>query len=110
MPDPSFIPRRVDDTDLEPEVAQRAAHVALDVHQLALDKFATGQQHPLLLGSQRLHMYRLDQAPPHHLRNPTCIVAVGLVDLLRRQQSLHMPGFDAHDGEPGLGQTIHQPL
>src|SRR6267154_2168580 len=38
----------------------------------------------LLLGNQRLHMHRLEQADPLHLRDPTRIVTVRLVDLLRR--------------------------
>jgi hypothetical protein len=36
------------------------------------------------LGNQRLHMHRLEQADAHHLRDPARIIAVRLVDLLRR--------------------------
>jgi transposase len=35
VPDPRFVSDRADDADLEAKVAQCAAHVALDVHQLA---------------------------------------------------------------------------
>jgi hypothetical protein len=40
-------------------------------------------------------MHRLEQTNPHHLRDPARIVAICLVDLLRRQQSLHVPRLDA---------------
>lgn len=52
----------------------------------------------------------LEQADPHHLRNPACIVAVTLVDLLRVQERLHMTGLNAHDWQVGFRQTIDQPL
>jgi hypothetical protein len=55
-------------------------------------------------------MHRLEQANPHHLRDPTRIVAVRLVDLLRRQQSLHVPRLDADHRQVGRRQRIDQPL
>ena len=82
---------------------QRAAHIGLDVDQLTLDKLAAGQQHPLLLRRQRLHMHRLEQSDPHHLRDAARVVAIRLVDLLRLQQRLHMSGLDADDRETGFG-------
>lgn len=88
------------------EGAQRAAHVALDVHQLALDELAAGRQHPLLLDSQRLYVHRLEQAHPHHLGDPMgslrsdllvfCAVSKAFV----RRVSTH----------PGLGQTVSEML
>ena len=106
VPDPRFVSDRADDADLEAEVAQRAAHVALDVHQLALHELAAGQQHPLFLGNQRLHMHRLEQADAHHLRYSACIVAVRLVDLLGLQQRLHVPRFHTHDRQVCLRQPV----
>src|SRR5687768_13721286 len=55
---PRLVSDRADDPDLETEVAQCAAHVALDVHPLALDELAAGQQHPCCTG----------------LNRPTCII------------------------------------
>ena len=55
-------------------------------------------------------MHRLEQADPHHLRDPARIVAVRLVDLLRRQQRLHVPRLDADHRQPGRRQRIDQPL
>jgi hypothetical protein len=101
---------RITDADLEAEVAQCAAHVALDVHQLALHELAASQQHPLFLGNQRLHMHRLEQADAHHLRYSACIVAVRLVDLLGLQQRLHVPRFHTHDRQVCLRQATHEPL
>jgi len=73
-------------------------------------RVSLAQQHPLFLGNQRLHMHRLEQADPHHLRDPTRIVAVRLADLLRRQQSLHMPCLHADHWQVGRDQPIDQPL
>ena len=55
-------------------------------------------------------MHRLEQADPHHLRDPARIVAVRLVDLLRRQQSLHVPRLHADYRQLGRRQSIDQPL
>ena len=55
-------------------------------------------------------MHRLEQADPHHLRDPARVVAVRLVDLLRRQQSLHVPRLDADHRQLGRRQRIEQPL
>ncbi len=86
------------------------AHVALYVQHLALEKLAAGQQHPLFLGNQGLHMHRLEQPDPHHLRDPARVVAVALVDLLRLEKRLHVPGLDADNQQPGASQTVDQPL
>src|SRR3954453_16073315 len=55
-------------------------------------------------------MHRLEQADPHHLRDPARVVAVRLVDLLRRQQCLHVPRLDADHRQLGHCQRIDQPL
>src|SRR5438874_12717304 len=55
-------------------------------------------------------MHRLEQANSHHLRDPARIVAVRLVDLLRRQQRLHVPRLDADHRQLGRRQSIDQPL
>jgi hypothetical protein len=52
----------------------------------------------------------LNRADPHHLRDPARIFAVRLVDLLRRQQSLHVPRPDADHRQLGRRQRIDQPL
>src|SRR6516164_4616267 len=51
-------------------------------------------------------MHWLEQADPHHLRDPARIIAVRLVDLLRR----HVPGLDADHRQLGRCQCIDQPL
>ncbi len=43
-------------------------------------------------------MHRLEQIDPHHLGNSPRVVAVALVDLLRRQKRLYMPGLNADQG------------
>jgi hypothetical protein len=83
--DPRLVSTATDDAYFQTEIAQRAAQIGLHVEQLALKQLAAGQQHALFLGNQRLHMHWLEQPDPHHLRDPARIVAVRLVDLLRRQ-------------------------
>jgi hypothetical protein len=85
LADPRLVSRAADDAHSQTEIAQRAAQIGFDVQQLALKQLVAGQQHALFLGNQRLHMHRLEQADPHHLRDPARIIAVRLVDLLRRQ-------------------------
>src|SRR6476469_2197467 len=55
-------------------------------------------------------MHRLEQDAPHHLRDTARVVAVRLVDLLRRQQCLHVPRLDADHRQLGHRQRIDQPL
>src|SRR5215471_4747926 len=83
--DPRLVSTATDDIYFQTKIAQRAAQIRLDVQQLALKQLAASQQHALFLGNQRLHMYWLEQADPHHLRDSTRIIAVRLIDLLRRQ-------------------------
>ncbi len=78
LTDSRLVSTTTDDADFQTEIAQRAAQIRLQVQQLALQQFAAGQQHALLLGNQRLHMHRLEQPDPHHLRDPARIVAVRL--------------------------------
>ncbi|MBC9033939.1 hypothetical protein IAG41_16235 [Sphingomonas sp. JC676] len=85
--------------DLQAEVAQRAAQIGIDIKHLALNQLARGQQHPLLLARQSLDVHRLEQADTHHLGDAARIVPVGLVDLLRLQQRLHVPGLNADHGQ-----------
>jgi hypothetical protein len=110
LADLRVVSKAADDAHFQTEIAQRAAQIALHVHQLALKQLAAGQQHPLFLGNQRLHMHRLKQAYPHHLRDPARIVAVRLTDLLRRQQSLHVPRLHADHRQVSRYQPIDQPL
>src|SRR4051812_5161702 len=108
--DPRLVSTATDGAYLQTEIAQRAAQVGLQVQQLTLQQFAAGQQHALFLGNQRLHMHRLEQPDPHHLRDPARIVAVCLVDLLRRQQRLHVPRLDADHRQLRRRQGSDQPL
>src|SRR5882757_777474 len=110
LADPRLASTTTDDAYFQTKIAQRAAQIGLQVQQLALKQLAAGQQHALFLGNQRLHMYRLKQAYPHHLRDPARIVAVRLVDLLRRQQGLHVPRLDADHRQLGRRQCIDRPL
>src|SRR3954452_5892854 len=54
-------------------------------------------------------MHRSEQTDPHHLRNATRIVAVGLVHL-RFQEGFCMPGLDADRRQAGLDQAGVKPL
>ena len=80
--------------------AQRATQIRFHVEQFPLQKFAARQQHSLLLSQLRLHMHWLEQACPHHLGNPTHIVPIAFVDLLRLQKRRHVPSLDADRGQP----------
>src|ERR1700675_1983972 len=53
---------------------------------------------------------RLEQANPHYLRDPARIVAIRLVDLLRRQQGLHVSRLHADHRQLDRRQRIDQPL
>src|ERR1700674_5304586 len=110
LADPRLVSAATDDAYFQTEIAQRAAQIGLHVEQLALKQLAAGQQHALFLGNQRLHMHRLEQADPHHLRDPARVVVVRLVDLLRRQQSLHVPRLNADHRQLSHRQRIDQPL
>src|SRR6516225_8093080 len=110
LADPRVVSKAADNAHFQTEIAQSAAQIGFYVQQLALKELAAGQQHPLFLGNQRLHMHRLEQADPHHLCDPACIVAVRLADLLRRQQSLHVPCLYADHWQVGRHQPIDQPL
>jgi hypothetical protein len=108
--DPCFVVPRAHSSDIQAEVAQCAAHVALDVEQFALEQLATGQQHALFLSHQRLDMHRFEQAHAHHLSNSAGVIAVTFVNLLGLKQRLHVTGLDAYHRQLRLGQPVHQPL
>src|SRR6476620_10187818 len=54
-------------------------------------------------------MHRAIKPNPHHLRDATRIVAVGLVDL-RLQHRPHVPCLDADHRQAGLGKRHKKPL
>src|SRR5258706_6019774 len=54
-------------------------------------------------------MHRTIKSHPHHLRDATRIVAVGLVDL-RLQHRRHVPRLDTDHRQAGLGKRAKKPL
>src|SRR5580693_2876159 len=62
-----------------------------------------------ILAAQRLHMHWAIKSRPHHLRDATRIVAVGLVDL-RLQHRPHVPRLDADHRQACLGKRAKKPL
>jgi hypothetical protein len=55
-------------------------------------------------------MYRFEQANPHHLSNTARIMPIGLVDLLRLEQRLHVPRLDADHRQTRFRYAVHKPL
>jgi hypothetical protein len=53
--------------------------------------------------------HRTIKPHPHHLRNPACIVAVGLVDL-RLQHRPHVPRLDTDHRQTRFGKRAVKPL
>jgi hypothetical protein len=101
-------PGRAHDPDLQAEGAQLTAQVILDVVHLALQELARGQEEAPLLAGRGLDVHRLEQAHPHHLRDPESIVAIGLVDP-GRQGGVHVTGLDADRRETRLDQPGVEP-
>ena len=54
-------------------------------------------------------MHGAEEVDPHHLGDAAGIVAVAFVHL-RLEKGFGMSGFDAHDRQPGLGQSLEEPL
>src|SRR5450830_1183456 len=54
-------------------------------------------------------MHRTIKPHPHHLRNPACIVAVGLVDL-GLQHRPHVPRLDTDHRQTRFGKRAVKPL
>jgi len=87
----------------------RATQVVLNRDRLRLQQLAVRQQHPQLLTAQCLHMHRAIEPNPHHLRNATRIVTVGLVDLCLQNRP-HVPRFNADHRHAYFGERTEQPL
>ena len=109
LPDSFVKPDYADDADLDPKVAQQPADIVLDGYSLLLQQPARGQQNTTLLADQRLDVHRPEQIESHHLSDPACIVAVGLVHLCL-EKGLRMPGLDADCRQASLDQAAEQPL
>ncbi len=107
--DPRLELHRSGYSDLEAEVAQGGAQIVLDGDGLRLQQLAMGQQHPQFLTAHRLHMNGTIESHPHHLRDATRIVAVGLVDL-RLQRRPHVPRLHADHRQACFGKSTEQPL
>lgn len=67
------------DAHLEAEVAQQPTKIVLGIHNLGLDKSASRQKHPDLLASDGFDMYGLVESLPHHLGDPSRIIAIGFI-------------------------------
>lgn len=92
-----------------PVAAQQSANVIRDGDGFFLQEFARGQQCPVLLARQCLHMHRPVEIDAHHLGYSTRIVAVRLIRL-GFQKGLGMPGLDADHRQSCLGKSFIEPL
>jgi hypothetical protein len=57
---------------------------------------------------QRLHMHRLEEAGAGQMRQPSRVVAIGLVGRKRFERLVGLPALDADDGKAELAQSVEQ--
>jgi hypothetical protein len=60
------------------------------------------------MSGQRLHMDGLEEAGASQVRQPSRIVAVGLVGRKRLERLVGLPALDADDGKAELAQSVEQ--
>src|ERR1700722_10977998 len=100
---------RANNTDLEPEIAKRAAKVILDVINLPLEEFTGGQQKTPVLARRSLDVHCLEKSDAHHLGDPTGVVAISLIDP-RGKDCVHVSGLDTNRSKADVNKPGVDPL
>jgi len=83
-----------------------AADLVLKCNPLADQLLARDDERPDGMRWQGLHMYCFEEARAGEVRQITRIVAIGFVGRKRLQRLIGLPGLDADDEQPKLGQTV----
>ena len=94
--------------DLQPGFAQQRPHAVLDVAPLVEHHPSRGQQRTPGPAGWVLHMHRAIPAGSHDLRDPTRVVAIGLV-WHRTHRRLRLARLDADRHDPSLRKALMQP-
>src|ERR1700722_19755928 len=77
-------------------------------HPLTDEFFARDDQRAERMSLQRLHMHGPEEAGASQVRQPSRVVAVGLVSRKRLERLVGLPALDAHHGEAEAAQSVEQ--
>ena len=91
-----------------PEHNGQAPDLIFQGHALPDQLLARDDQRADGVGRQRLHVHGLEEAGASQMRQPSRIVAVGLVSRKRLERLVGLPALDADHGEAKLAQPVEQ--
>ena len=92
----------------DPEHDREASDLIFQGHSLADQLLARADQRAERVGGQRLHMHGLEEAGASQMRQPSRVVAIGLVGRERLERLVGLPALDADHGQTELAQPVEQ--
>jgi len=87
---------------------RQTADLIFQGHALADQLLACDDQRADGVGRQRLHMHGLEEAGAGQMRQPSRVVAIGLVGRKRLERLVGLPALDADHGKAKLAQSVEQ--
>ena len=91
-----------------PEHDRQTSDLIFQGYSLAHQLLARDDQRADGVGRQRLHVHGLEEASASQMRQPSRIVAIGLVGRKRLERLVGLPALDADHGEAELAQPVEQ--
>ena len=92
----------------DPEHDRQASDLVFQGHPLADQLLARDDQRAHSVGRQRLHMNGLEEPGAGQIRQPSRVVAIGLVGRERLERLVGLPALDAHHRETELAEPVEQ--
>ncbi len=92
----------------DPEHDRETTDLVFQGHSLADQLLARDDQRAERMSWQRLHMHGLEEAGASQMRQPSRVVAIGLVGRKRLERLVGLPALDADHGETELAQPVKQ--
>jgi hypothetical protein len=92
----------------DPEHDREASDLVFQGHSLADQILACDDPRAECVSRQRLHMHRLEETGAGQMRQPSSVVAVGLVGRERLERLIGLPALDADHGEAEVAEPMEQ--
>ena len=92
----------------DPEHDRETTDLIFQGHPLADQLLARDDQRADGVGRQRLHMHGLEEAGASQMRQPSRVVAIGLVGRKRLERLVGLPALDADHRKAELAQPVEQ--
>ena len=92
----------------DPKHDREAPDLIFQGHSLADQLLARDDQRADGMGRQGLHVHRLEEPGAGQMRQPSRVIAIGLVGRQRLERLIGLPAFDADHRKAELAQPVEQ--